>query len=52
MNGWLARHLFDAWGIPGAVWLPIGHFGLGYNQPFRPALLDFVERYLEREKYP
>ncbi|MCP4518480.1 MAG: alpha/beta hydrolase family protein [Delftia sp.] len=41
-----ARDLFDAWEIPEAVWLPIGHFGFGYNKPFRPALRDFVERWI------
>jgi dienelactone hydrolase len=41
-----AQDLFDAWGIPGAVWLPIGHFGFGYKS-FRPALRDFVERWIK-----
>lgn len=41
-----AQDLFDAWGIPEAVWLPIGHFGFGYNWPFRPALREFVERWI------
>jgi len=40
-----AQDLFDAWGIPGAVWLPIGHFGFGYKS-FRPALREFVERWI------
>ncbi len=42
-----AQDLFDAWDIPEAVWLPMGHFGFGYNKPFRPALRDFVERWIQ-----
>jgi pimeloyl-ACP methyl ester carboxylesterase len=45
-----ARQLFEAWEIPQVVWLPVGHFGVGYTRAFRGDFRSFVERWIQKDK--
>jgi pimeloyl-ACP methyl ester carboxylesterase len=41
-----AQRLFEAWGIPDAVWLESGHFGILHTRQFRKRFRAFAERWI------